>query len=148
MPALLARRNVLQAGALTGGLAFPGLSAINAAAAPRVRPRPITGSIVGHLRLDPMRGGTIRLVERNGAEAAARDLARLDVPVQALYPGGKPAAGEAPLGALCAQALDLAIRVSAADWQVAPESCHLSGFRIVHPPSGRWRRYTAWVDPV
>ncbi|MBN8929167.1 MAG: hypothetical protein BGO51_08315 [Rhodospirillales bacterium 69-11] len=145
MTAPLARRALLQTGAVTAGLALTAIRAQPAAAAaPSVAP--ITGAIAGHMRLDPMRGATIRLTELGPDGGPVRTLAFVEVPLGALYADGVPRAGSAPLRALSRRAGDLAVRVAAASWGVAPDACRLSGRRITHEASGRMLPFGAWVD--
>lgn len=132
---------------MTGGLALAGLRPQPANSGPG-QPRQIAGVIAGHIRLDPIKGATIRLAELNENRQTVRNLAFLEIPGSSLYPGGRPVAGSAQLRQVCREANDLAVRVAAAAWQVAPEMCVLSGHRIVHLPSGRFDGYSAWVDMV
>lgn len=147
MEGLVARRALLQGGALTGGLAIAGMQPARAAA-PVIRPAPITGPIAAHIRLNMMTGGSVQIAELDAAGHARRILARVELPVAVLYSQGIPAAGESPLRAACAQAQGLAQRIAAADWQVPPSACVLQGYRIVHTRTGRSIPYTAWVDMV
>ncbi|HQT76539.1 MAG: hypothetical protein B7Z80_12280 [Rhodospirillales bacterium 20-64-7] len=147
MEGLVARRTLLQAGALTGGLAVAGIYPTRAAAA-FDRPSPITGTMAAHIRLNAMTGGSVRIAELDGSEHARRDLAFMELPLAVLYSRGIPASGESPLRAACTQAQALAQRIAAADWQVPQSACALQGYRIVHVATGRSVRYTAWVDVV
>ena len=140
------RRELLQGGALAGGLATIGLRP-QPAGATAVRARPITGVIAGHIRLDFRRGAIIRLTELDGGQPL-RDLARLEMAPAALFPDNGSGAARAPLRIVCEEAEDLALRVAAADWGVPPQTCNVVGRQIVHHPSGRFVGYTAWVDVV
>ena len=149
MAAHVDRRGVLQAGALTGGLALAGAvpSAVRATSLLPDTPR-LNGTIGEHIYLDPIRGAVIRLTQLDSGLHPVRELALVRMTVAELYDGGRPSSAGNPLRRVCNRANALALNVAAANWQVPPGQCLTDGGAIAHPQSGSRVGYARWVDIV
>jgi hypothetical protein len=146
----LARRGLLQTGALSGGLALVGLwpRAGNAAPLAAGAGRTGVGTIAAHVRLDLARGGAIRLAELDASSRLVRELGTAELPLGELYDGGVPAATGDPLARACARAQALGVRAAAREWGVAAVECIADPSGITHPASGRRVPYRAWIDVI
>jgi hypothetical protein len=145
----VARRGVLQAGALTGGLALAGLAPSAAQAALPASDAPcLEGTIGEHIHLDLARGAVIRLTQLDPGSRPLRELALVRMTLAELYDGGRPGSIGSPLRHVCNRAMTLALNVAAANWQVSWQQCLVDGRSIAHPPSGKCVGYKRWVDIV
>jgi hypothetical protein len=138
-PRGVARRNLLQAGALTSGLALVGLGPRAALAEPvGGTAAPFEGLLLAHVRLDCRRGASISITQLDRSRQPVRELATAQVALSAL--GG--------MNQLCERARRMAVLSAARQWRVPIAQCGAGPERIVHPASGRSIAYRAWVDVI
>lgn len=146
----VARRNLLQSGAIAGGLAaigFGSREALAAKPAPVVS-APLEGMIAAHIRLDCRRGATIRLMQLDNSRRPVRELAQAELSLNQVYGDDPSGLTGDPLRRVCLQAEDIARRVAARAWGISTDRCRTGAFSIADPQSGRQIGYRAWVDVV
>ena len=146
---VVARRGLLHAGVLTGGLALVGLRPGLGLTAPVPESRlQLHGMLGQHVRLDLARGAVIRTADLGPALRPLQEFGAVHLPLASLYDAERPTSTGSPLQRACGAAQGLALDVAAAAWGVRAESCSINHLGIVHAASGRMIRYRAWVDVV
>jgi hypothetical protein len=145
---LLARRSILQSGALAAAALGLGTQWPKAARAAAGGPgtgglAPVTGMVAAWVSLDLQHGAAIRLAQLAGAGQAPLEIADGKVALATL---SSDAGGI--LQSVAAAASSLAIATVARSWNVSSAALRLEPGRIVHVETGRSVNYRAWIDIV
>ncbi len=146
----VARRSLLQAGAIAGSLAaigFGSREALAAEAAP-VGSILFEGMIVAHIRLDCRRGATIDMMQLDSSRRPVQQLGRAELSLSQVY--GDDPSGQTgdPVGRLCLRAEEMARTVAARAWGISTHRCRTGPLSLKDPELGRQIGYRAWVDVV